>query len=62
MWEDSFSFQATLNIATFGKLLPKTVIYVYKAWHPKYDGIQTMGVKFMEDSENIVDEIKSHAN
>ena len=42
------------NIDTFCKLPPKTVINVYKVWQPKYDGTQTMGVNFMEDSENIV--------
>ena len=47
------------NIHTFAKLPPTNVIYVYKVWQPKYDEIQTMGVNFMEDNDNIVDDIKS---
>ena len=43
---------------TFGTLPPRTVIHVYKVWQPKYDEIQTMGVNFMEDNDNIVDDIK----
>ena len=47
------------NIHTFAKLPPKNVIYVYKVWQPKCDEIQTMGVTFMENNDNIVDDIKS---
>ena len=47
------------NMHTFAKLPPTTVIYVYKVWQPKSDEIQTMGVNFMGDNDNIVDDIKS---
>ena len=50
------------NIHTFAKLPPTNVIYAYKVWQPKYDEIQTMGVNFMEDSGNIIDEVKSCAS
>ena len=49
------------NIHSFGKLPPEIVLYIYKVWQPKYDEIETLGVIFIEDSENIVDEIKSYA-
>ena len=32
------------NIHTFAKHPPNNVIYVYKAWQPKFDEIQTMSV------------------
>ena len=47
------------NIHTFAKLPPTTVIYVYKVWQPKYDEIMSLGVNFMEDNDNIVNNIKS---
>ena len=47
------------NIHTFAKLPPSNVIYVYEIWQLKYDEIQTMGVNFMKDNDNIVEEIKS---
>ena len=36
-----------------------TVLYLYKVWQPKYDEIMSLGVNFMEDSDNIVNGIKS---
>ena len=61
MWENCLISKLLENIDTFSKPPPKIVIYVYKVWQPKYDEIQTMGVNFMEDSENVVNEIKSYA-
>ena len=47
------------NIHTFAKLPPSNVIYVYKVWQPKYNEMMSLGVNFMEDNNNIVDDIKS---
>ena len=47
------------NIHTFAKLPPTNVIYVYKVWQLKFDEIMSLGVNFMEDNDNIVDDIKS---
>ena len=46
------------NLENITKLLPETVLYIYKVWQPKYDEIKTSGVNFMVDSESIVDEIE----
>lgn len=47
------------NIHTFAKLQPTYLIYVYKVWQPKFDEIRSLGVNFMEDNDNIVNDIKS---
>ena len=47
------------NLENITKLLPETVLYIYKVWQPKYDEIMSLGVNFIEDNDNIVDEIKS---
>ena len=47
------------NIHAFAKIPPVKVLYIYKVWQPKYDEIVSLGVNFMEDSDNIVNDIKS---
>ena len=47
------------NIHAFAKMPPAKVLYIYKVWQPKYDEIMSLGVNFMEDSDNIVNDIKS---
>ena len=49
------------NIQSFAKQPPKSIIYVYKVWQDKYDEMSMMGINFIEDHENIVDQIKSSA-
>ena len=44
---------------TLAKLPPTNVIYVYKIWQQKFDEIRSLGVNFMEDNDNIVQDIKS---
>ena len=46
------------NIHAFGKLYPTKVVYVYKVWQQKYDEIMSLGVNFMEDNDNVVNNIK----
>merc|ERR1711954_637307 len=47
------------NIHNFAKLPPTKVLYIYKVWQTKYYEIMSLGVNFMEDNENIVNNIKS---
>merc|ERR1711954_320376 len=47
------------NIHDFAKLPPTKVLYIYKVWKPKYDEIMSLGVNFMEDNDNVVNNIKS---
>merc|ERR1711954_591180 len=47
------------KIHAFAKIPPAKVLYIYKVWQPKYDEIMSLGVNFMEDSDNIVNDIKS---
>ena len=47
------------NIQNFSKLPPTKVLYIYKVWQPKYDEIMSLGVNFMEDNDNVVNNIKS---
>merc|ERR1712082_320246 len=49
------------NIQSFAKQPPTSIIYVYKVWQDKYDEMESLGVNFMKDSENIIDNIKSAA-
>merc|ERR1712081_46978 len=49
------------NIQSFAKQPPTSIIYVYKVWQDKYDEMESLGVNFMKDSENIIDNIKSTA-
>merc|ERR1711954_473448 len=50
------------NIHNFAKLPPTKVLYIYKVWQPKYDEIMSLGVNFMEDNDNVVNNIKSSVN
>ena len=47
------------NIHHFSKLPPMSVLYIYKVWQPKYDEIKSLGVNFIEDNDNYVNNIKS---
>ena len=47
------------NIQHFAKQPPMLIIYVYKVWQDKYDEMESLGVNFMEDNENIIQNIKS---
>merc|ERR1712081_87381 len=47
------------KIHNFAKLPPTKVLYIYKDWQPKYDEIMSLGVNFMEDNDNVVNNIKS---
>ena len=47
------------NIHAFSKLPPVSVLYIYKVWQPKYDDIKSLGVNFIEDNDNVVNNIKS---
>ena len=47
------------KIHAFAKIPPAKVLYIYKVWQPKYDEIMSLGVNFMEDSDDIVNDIKS---
>ena len=49
------------NIQSFAKQAPTLILYVYKVWQDKYDEMGMMGINFMKDNENIVDQIKSSA-
>ena len=50
------------NISSFAKQPPSTIIYVYKVWQQKYDELMSLGVNFILDSDNVVDDIKSGAS
>ena len=49
------------NIQSFAKKSPTLIIYVYKVGQDKYDEMETIGVNFMRDNENITENIKSAA-
>ena len=50
------------NIHTFAKVPTTKVLYVFEVWQPKYDEMHALGVNFMEDRDNIVDDIKTHVS
>ena len=45
------------NIQSFAKQPPGSIIYVYKVWQDKYEEMESFGVNFIEDHENIIDQI-----
>merc|ERR1711954_74155 len=47
------------NIHAFAELPPVSVLYIYKVWQLKYDEIKSIGVNFIEDNDNVVNNIKS---
>ena len=50
------------NIQSFAKQPPTLILYVYKVWQDKYDEMESIGVNFMRDNENIIENIKSTAS
>ena len=49
------------NIETITKEPPETIIYVYKVWQNKFDEMKNVVHIFMEDSENVIQNIKDVA-
>ena len=49
------------NIGLIAKKPPTFVIYVYKVWQDKYDEMESLGVNFIQDNINVVNEIKGAA-
>lgn len=49
------------NIDTITKEPPETIIYVYKVWQSKFDEMKNVVHIFMEDSENVIQNIKDVA-
>ena len=45
------------NIQRFARQPPTLIIYVYKVWQGKYDEMESLGVNFMRDNENIIENI-----
>jgi hypothetical protein len=46
------------NIESFAKEPPETVLYVYKIWQSKFDEMKTVVDLFVEDNENVIQQIK----
>ena len=49
------------NIDTLAKDPPETIIYVYKIWQCKFDEMKSVVHGFIEDNENIIQQIKEIA-
>ena len=49
------------NIDTLAKDPPETIIYVYKIWQSKFDEMKSVVHGFIEDNENIIQQIKEIA-
>ena len=49
------------NIESFAKEPPETILYVYKVWQSKFDEMKTVVHGFIEDNENIIQQIKEIA-
>ena len=49
------------NIETFAKEPPETILYVYKVWQSKFDEMKSIVHGFIEDNENIIQQIKEIA-
>ena len=49
------------NIETFSKNPPKTILYIYKVWQTKFDEMKSVVDGFIEDNENVVQQIKQLA-
>ena len=49
------------NMDTITKEPPETIIYVYKVWQSKFDEMKNVVHIFMEDSENVIQNIKDVA-
>ena len=49
------------NIETFAKDPPETILYIYKIWQTKFDEMKSVVDGFIEDKENVVQQIKQLA-
>ena len=49
------------NIETFAKDPPETILYIYKIWQTKFDEMKSVVDGFIEDNENVVQQIKELA-
>ena len=49
------------NIESFAKEPPETILYVYKVWQSKFDEMKSVVHGFIEDNENIIQQIKEIA-
>ena len=49
------------NIVTFSKDPPETVLYIYKVWQTKFDEMKSIVDGFIEDNENVVQQLKELA-
>ena len=49
------------NIETFAKDPPETILYIYKIWQTKFDEMKSVVDGFIEDNENVVQQIKKLA-
>ena len=49
------------NIDTFLKDPPETVLYIYKVWQTKFDEMKSVVDGFIEDNENVVQQLKELA-
>ena len=49
------------NIGTFAKEPPETILYVYKVWQSKFDEMKSIVHGFIEDNENLIQQIKEIA-
>ena len=49
------------NIESFAKEPPETILYVYKVWQSKFDEMKNVVHRFIEDNENIIQQIKEIA-
>ena len=50
------------NIQSFTKYPPQTILYIYKVWQSKFDELKSVVHAFIEDNENILDQIKKIAH
>lgn len=46
------------NIESFATEPPETVVYVYKIWQSKFDEMKAVVDVFVEDNENVIQQIK----
>ena len=49
------------NIESFAKDPPETILYIYKVWQSKFDEMKSVVHGFIEDSENLIQQIKEIA-
>ena len=49
------------NIKSFTKDPPETILYIYKVWQSKFDEMKSVVHGFIEDNENIIQQIKEIA-